>query len=99
MSFVLSAFMTMYLRKENARRDRKYKRLEEYTVEEKRVERHLGDNASFFRYTVSSTHTSAIDLTCDTNVHRDRFDCCNVTHAAPFVIVVFESYSLSARTK
>lgn len=53
MAFVLSAFMTMYLRRENARRDREYKRPEEYTVEEKLLERHLGDNASFFRYTVS----------------------------------------------
>ncbi|TLD34771.1 high-affinity nicotinic acid transporter [Venturia nashicola] len=52
MSLTLSAFMTMYLRKENARRDREYKRPEDYTVEEKLLERHLGDNASFFRYTV-----------------------------------------------
>lgn len=52
MSCVLSAFMTIYLRRENARRDREYKRPEEYTAEERMAERHLGDNASFFRYTV-----------------------------------------------
>lgn len=53
MAFVGSAFMTWYLRRENARRDREYKRPEEYTTEEKLLERHLGDNATFFRYTVS----------------------------------------------
>jgi hypothetical protein len=52
MSAILSTFMTLYLRRENARRDREHKRPEDYTTEEKHAERHLGDNASFFRYMV-----------------------------------------------
>jgi len=52
MSTALSIFMTLYLRRENARRDREYKKPEEYTTEEKLLEREKGDNASFFRYTV-----------------------------------------------
>ncbi|KAL0465943.1 major facilitator superfamily domain-containing protein [Neurospora intermedia] len=52
MAFVLSAFMTIYLRRENARRDREYKPPSEYTEEEKIAEREKGDNATFFRYTV-----------------------------------------------
>jgi hypothetical protein len=52
MACLLSIFMTIMLRRENARRDRENKRPEEYTTEEKAAERHLGDNASFFRYTV-----------------------------------------------
>lgn len=52
MSTILSIIMTIYLRRENARRDREYKKPEEYTEEEKRMERHKGDHASFFRYTV-----------------------------------------------
>jgi hypothetical protein len=52
MSLVLCVFMTIYLRRENARRDREYKAPSEYTLEEKLAEREKGDNASFFRYTV-----------------------------------------------
>lgn len=52
MSAMLSACMTIYLRRENARRDREYKSPCEYTEEEKYAEREMGDNATFFRYTV-----------------------------------------------
>jgi hypothetical protein len=52
MAFVLSIFMTIYLRRENARRDREYKPPSEYTEEERIAERERGDNATFFRYTV-----------------------------------------------
>lgn len=52
MSLLLCIFMTVYLRRENARRDREYKPPSEYTEEERLAERHKGDNASFFRYTV-----------------------------------------------
>ena len=52
MALILSAFMTIYLRRENARRDREYKAPGEYTEEEKVLEREKGDNATFFRYTV-----------------------------------------------
>lgn len=52
MSLVLSVIMTLYLRRENARRDREYKHPDEYTAEEKWTEREKGDNATFFRYTV-----------------------------------------------
>lgn len=52
MSCVLSIFMTIYLRKENARRDRENKPLVEYTEEEKHAEREAGDDATFFRFTV-----------------------------------------------
>jgi len=52
MSLLLQVFMTIYLRRENARRDAEYKRPEEYTSAEKELERERGDNASFFRYTV-----------------------------------------------
>lgn len=44
--------MTIYLRQENARRDREYKAPEDYTEAEKRLERAKGDSATFFRYTV-----------------------------------------------
>lgn len=43
---------SVYLRKENARRDREYKPSSEYTEEERYAEREKGDNASFYRYTV-----------------------------------------------
>lgn len=49
MSFVLTAFMTVYLRRENARRDALG---EEYTYEQKEAQREEADNAVFFRYTV-----------------------------------------------
>jgi hypothetical protein len=52
MSATLSACMTVYYRMENSRRDREFKKPEEYTVEEMALEREKGDNASFFRYTV-----------------------------------------------
>ncbi|KAH7097519.1 major facilitator superfamily domain-containing protein [Auriculariales sp. MPI-PUGE-AT-0066] len=53
MSTVLCMLMTVYLRRENARRDAKYhKKPSEYTDEEKEKERDRGDNASFFRYTL-----------------------------------------------
>lgn len=52
MACLLSIFLTIVLRRENARRDRVNKRPEDYTAEEKAAERHLGDHASFFRYTV-----------------------------------------------
>ncbi|KAL8415293.1 hypothetical protein RB594_006226 [Gaeumannomyces avenae] len=52
MALVLSIFMHIYLRRENARRDAEYKPPAEYTEEERVAERHRGDNASFFRYTI-----------------------------------------------
>ena len=52
MSTILSAFMTVYLRLENARRDRVGKAPADYTPEEMIAEREKGDNASFFRYTI-----------------------------------------------
>lgn len=51
MSTVLCIFMTIYLRRENARRDRLYKAPSEYTQEERLLETEKGDNATFFRYT------------------------------------------------
>lgn len=49
--------MTIYLRKENARRDRVaaengWGKPEDYTEAQKTAEREKGDNATFFRYTV-----------------------------------------------
>lgn len=52
MSTILCIFMTLYLRRENARRDREYKAPADYTEEEKIAERESGDNATFFRYTI-----------------------------------------------
>ncbi|PSK34779.1 hypothetical protein B9Z65_1362 [Elsinoe australis] len=52
MSTVLSIFMTLYLRRENARRDRVYKKVEDFTEAEKAAQSDKGDNATFFRYTV-----------------------------------------------
>ena len=52
MAMVLSIWMTIWLRRENARRDREYKPPSEYTEEEKTAERERGDNATFFRYTI-----------------------------------------------
>ena len=51
-AIILSIFMHLYLRRENARRDREYKAPELYTAEEKFAEREKGDNATFFRYTL-----------------------------------------------
>lgn len=52
MSTILATFMTVWLRRENARRDREYKDPSEYTPMEMELERERGDNATFFRYTV-----------------------------------------------
>lgn len=56
MSFLLTCFMTLYLRRENARRNQwaidNNKQPENYTEEEKTAEREKGDNATFYRYTV-----------------------------------------------
>ena len=52
MAMCLSIFMTIYLRRENARRDREYKPPSEYTEEEKVAEREKGDYATFYRYTI-----------------------------------------------
>jgi len=49
---VLSVIMHIYLRRENARRDREYKPPSEYTEAEKLAEREKGDYATFFRYTI-----------------------------------------------
>jgi len=56
MSCILSIFMTIYLRRENARRDALMAEqgltLESYSNEMKDAEREKGDNATFFRYTI-----------------------------------------------
>lgn len=52
MSCVLSILMTLYLRRENRRRDAQHKAPEAYTRDEKIVEQEDGDNATFYRYTV-----------------------------------------------
>jgi MFS family permease len=52
MSACLQIFMTIYLRRENARRDAEHKAPELYSTEDKLAEREKGDNATFFRYTV-----------------------------------------------
>ncbi|RYP92440.1 hypothetical protein DL770_001457 [Monosporascus sp. CRB-9-2] len=52
MSLILCTIMTLYLRRENARRDSLYKAPSEYTAQEKWEEREKGDYATFFRYTV-----------------------------------------------
>ncbi|KAK3938031.1 putative high-affinity nicotinic acid transporter protein [Diplogelasinospora grovesii] len=52
MALVLSIFIAIYLRRENARRDREHKPPSEYMEAEKFAEREKGDNATFFRYTV-----------------------------------------------
>ncbi|CAH0015258.1 unnamed protein product [Clonostachys rhizophaga] len=52
MSCLLCIFMTLYLRRENKRRDAANKAPESYTRQEKEVEADNGDNATFFRYTV-----------------------------------------------
>jgi hypothetical protein len=52
MALCLSVYMTLYLRRENARRDREHKPPSEYTEEERVMEREKGDDATFFRYTV-----------------------------------------------
>lgn len=52
MATVFCIIMTVYLRRENARRDRENKALSEYSQEEMERERERGDTATFFRYTV-----------------------------------------------
>lgn len=52
MSLTLSVFMTLYLRRENKRRDAEHKAPALYTEDEKAMERQKGDYASFFRYVV-----------------------------------------------
>lgn len=52
MSLVLALVMTLYVRRENARRDRTYKAPSEYSEEEMKLESDKGDYASFFRYTI-----------------------------------------------
>ena len=52
MSASICSFMTIYYRCENAQRDAKFKAPEQYTAEEKALEREKGDSASFFRFTV-----------------------------------------------
>ncbi|KAI9366978.1 major facilitator superfamily domain-containing protein [Aspergillus egyptiacus] len=52
MSTILCTIMTVYLRRENKRRDGLFKPPAEYTEEERTAERERGDYASFFRYTV-----------------------------------------------
>jgi hypothetical protein len=52
MTICVATVMTLYLRRENARRDAEYKSPSEYTLSEMEFESEKGDNASFFRYTV-----------------------------------------------
>lgn len=52
MSCVLSIFMTIYLRRENKRRNEIHKHPDQYSHDERHVERENGDNATFFRYTI-----------------------------------------------
>jgi len=51
-AMILSIFMTIYLRRENKRRDAAHKSPAEFTEEERHAEREKGDYATFFRYTV-----------------------------------------------
>lgn len=56
MSLTLQVIMYTYLKRENARRDKWAAENnmfpENYTQEQRYAERHKGDNASFFRYTL-----------------------------------------------
>ena len=52
MSGTISLTMSIYYRRENARRDREHKAPGQYTAEEKALEREKGDSASFFRFTI-----------------------------------------------
>ena len=49
-SVCLSMAMHMYLKRENARRDREYKRADQYSRQELELQRERGDNAEFFRF-------------------------------------------------
>ncbi|KAF4494161.1 allantoate permease [Fusarium agapanthi] len=52
MALVLSIWMAIYLRRENARRDATHKDPSLYAEDEKQTERGKGDNATFLRYTI-----------------------------------------------
>ncbi|KAM5357724.1 hypothetical protein ACJZ2D_015971 [Fusarium nematophilum] len=52
MALVLAIWMTIYLRRENARRDSSYKPPSEHNEAERTAEREKGDSATFFRYTI-----------------------------------------------
>jgi len=52
MSFIGSVVMTLYFRRENARRDKEFKPPGEYTQAEMELEREKGERASFFRFIV-----------------------------------------------
>lgn len=54
LAFLLTLFMTIWYRIENARRDRVSGEVagRELTEEQKALEQELADNAPFFRYTV-----------------------------------------------
>lgn len=52
MAFCLSIYMTLWLRKENKRRDAMHKDPTLYTMAEKLAETDCGDDATFYRYTV-----------------------------------------------
>ncbi|KAH7121811.1 major facilitator superfamily domain-containing protein [Dactylonectria estremocensis] len=52
LAFTLCAVMTLYLRRENARRDREFAPPDQYTDEQRNLEKEMGDNATFFRYTI-----------------------------------------------
>lgn len=54
MAFVLTSFMSLWYRRENARRDKIAEQLgpQELTEEQKAEERELADRVIWFRYTV-----------------------------------------------
>jgi hypothetical protein len=56
MSLLLTIFMSLYLRRENAKRDawavENNMLPENYTADQKSAEREKGDYATFYRYTV-----------------------------------------------
>lgn len=52
MTLLLGVFMTIYLRRENARRDAAHKAPAAYTEAEMELESDKGDYATFFRYTI-----------------------------------------------
>ena len=52
MTLLLGVFMTIYLRRENARRDAAHKAPAAYTEAEMELESDQGDYATFFRYTI-----------------------------------------------
>ncbi|KAH6641941.1 major facilitator superfamily domain-containing protein [Boeremia exigua] len=52
LTVLLATGMTLYLQKENTRRDAQYKAPAEYTQAEMELESQKGDNATFFRYTI-----------------------------------------------